>query len=792
MAVLTNAQTLTVLDELSSEPLKGVVLITQNPSLSVMTNARGQADIAVFQGASDIFIRLLGYKTQIRSFEDITNQQYEIRLEPSILNLDQVVVSGTRWRETSNDVPAQIALITSEEVALQNPQTAADLLSLSGKVFVQKSQQGGGSPMIRGFATNRLIYIIDGIRMNTAIFRGGNLQNVINLDPFATEHTEVSFGPNSVIYGSDAIGGVMSFQTLTPQFSVNDELLTTGKAILRYATANQEKTGHMDINLGWEKWALTTSFSHWDFGHLRQGKNGPDDYLKSAYVERQNGIDQVIVQEDPLLQRPSAYHQNNVMQKVRYKPNASWDFQYAYHFSQTSSYGRYDRHNRNRDGFPRYAEWNYGPQKWAMHNLLISHLGKNTWYDEMHLQLARQSFEESRIDRTFQRDDRTKNVENVDAYSVNLDWVKAVSQSNQLFYGLEFVIDDVRSSGSALNIVEGSITTGPSRYPESTWSSHAIYLSGESRLSDKLTIQAGVRYNRFILKSDFKSNLDFYPLPFSSAKVNNGALTGSIGTIYRPTDDWVIKANIGTAFRSPNVDVLGKIFDSEAGAVTVPNPSLKGEYAYNFDLGLARIIGKILKIDVAGYYTILNNAMVRRNYQLNGQDSIIYDGQLSQVQAIQNAAVAHVYGIQAGIEIKILSGLTLLSDINIQKGEEELDDQTRSPSRHAAPTFGVTRLRYRLENNCTLECNIIYQGQRNHEDLAREERGKDEIYAKDSAGQNYAPSWYTLNFKVRYGINKNWTLSGGLENITNQRYRPYSSGISGAGRNFIISLNAQF
>lgn len=108
--------------------------------------------------------------------------------------LDDVVISATRWRQTTDNVPSKIISISPEEINLQNPQTAADLLNISGKVFIQKSQQGGGSPMIRGFATNRLLYTVDGVRMNTAIFRGGNLQNVINLDPLATERAEVFSG----------------------------------------------------------------------------------------------------------------------------------------------------------------------------------------------------------------------------------------------------------------------------------------------------------------------------------------------------------------------------------------------------------------------------------------------------------------------------------------------------------------------------------------------------------------------------------------------------------------------
>ena len=144
---------------------------------------------------------------------------FQITLEDAGLSLDEIVVSATRWTQNKHDVPEKITTISTKQVALQNPQTAADLVGISDEVFIQKSQQGGGSPMIRGFATNRLLYTVDGVRMNTAIFRSGNLQNVISLDPFAIENTEVLFGPSSVIYGSDAIGGIMSFKTLTPQLS---------------------------------------------------------------------------------------------------------------------------------------------------------------------------------------------------------------------------------------------------------------------------------------------------------------------------------------------------------------------------------------------------------------------------------------------------------------------------------------------------------------------------------------------------------------------------------------------
>ncbi|WP_419213255.1 TonB-dependent receptor [Maribacter sp. X9] len=788
---LSYSQTVTIKDKETQRPLEGVVLISYAPRASVTSNTNGQAEIAVFKGAKEIQVRMLGYKTEVLNYGQLQTANFKVELEQASFDLDQVVVSATRWQQNASKIPSKIVVITGGEAAFQNPQTAADLLGSSGTVFIQKSQQGGGSPMIRGFATNRLIYTIDGVRMNTAIFRGGNLQNVINLDPFAIENTEVLFGPGSVIYGSDAIGGVMSFQTLTPQLSLTDDPLITGKAITRYSSANTEKTGHFDINIGWKKWALATSFSSWDFDNLRQGSKGPDDYLKDVYPQRQDSVDVVITQEDRLLQIPSAYSQINIMQKVRFKPNEAWDFQYGFHYSETSSYGRYDRHNRFRNGTLRYAEWDYGPQKWMMNNLNISHNGNNTVYDQMSVRLAQQSFEESRIDRSLNRDDRTTNTEKVEAYSVNLDFTKNIGARNTLYYGTEYVLNDVASEGKVTDIAMGNDSKGPSRYPNATWNSIAAYVNDELQVSDRLMLQAGLRYNQFILDADFSNNLEFYPFPFTTAKIDNGALTGSIGAVFHPTESWVFKANFGTAFRSPNVDDVGKVFDSEPGAVTVPNPDLKAEYAYNFDLGITKFFGETLKFDINGYYTILENALVRRNFQLNGEESILYDGEMSKVQAIQNAAVAHVRGVQAGVEVRLADGFKFLSDLNYQKGEEELDDGTKSPSRHAAPLFGKSRLRY-SQKDLMLEFNVMYQGERSFEDLALDEQGKDEIYAKDANGNNYSPSWYTLNLKTMYRLTDALSVSGGLENLTDQRYRPYSSGLSGAGRNFVLSLRADF
>lgn len=787
--VVAKAQVITIKDIETLQPLEMVTLSSAAPLSFATTNARGQLEISAFSGAEKIEIRFIGYKTEILSYQQLVQRMPTVYLQPTNISLDQVVVSATRWRQPIRNIPGKLTTITAREVALQNPQTAADLLGASGEVFIQKSQQGGGSPMIRGFSTNRLLIAVDGVRMNTAIFRSGNLQNVISLDPFAVENTEVLFGPGSVIYGSDAIGGVMSFQTLDAELSLNEKMLVHGNALVRHSSANNERATHFDVQVGWQKWALVTSISHIDFGDLRMGRNGPDDYLRPFYVQRQDTQDVVIANTDPLVQRQTGYGQTNLMQKIRFRPNDKWDFTYAFHYSATTDNPRYDRLIRTRNGIPRSAEWSYGPQVWQMNHFTATHSQPNAVYDQLSIRLAHQWFEESRYDRDFGDITRFERMENVDALSANLDFTKAWQNRHRLYYGLEGVYNGITSSGLDRNILTGEAVAGPSRYPESDWQSYALYATYQFDVSEKVLLQGGARYNQYALNASFDTT--FYAFPFTEANISNGALTGSMGLVVRPSDMWMMSANVSTGFRAPNIDDIGKVFDSEPGSVVIPNPNLQAEYAYNAEVSIARVFGKAVMIDLTGFYTLLDNAMVRRDFTLNGADSIMYDGELSQVQAIQNAAVATVYGLQAGLEIKLPEGFSLSGRINWQNGTEELDNGEVSASRHVAPLFGLVRLQY-ATRQLRMECNLQYNGEISYNNLNVGEQGKPYLYASDANGNPYAPAWYTLNFKAIYQLNEQLAIGTGLENITDQRYRPYSSGIAAAGRNMVLSLRANF
>lgn len=710
--------------------------------------------------------------------------------------LNDVVVSANRWEQNLREVSSRITKITPQLIQFQNPQTSADLLGISNQVFIQKSQLGGGSPMIRGFATNRVLLVVDGVRMNNAIYRSGNLQNVISFDANAVEETEVIFGPGSVIYGSDAIGGVMDFHTLKPKLSVTDKVTFSGNAFGRYSSANTEKTGHLDFNIGLNKWAFTTSVSYGDYDDLKMGSNGPEEYTRPDYqVRDENGNDIAVTNPDPNVQVPSGYDQLNLMQKVRFKPSDILDISYGFHFSETSDVPRYDRLIlKSGGGVFTSAEWYYGPQEWMMHSLNLLYTKSTSLFDQVKLTAAYQDYSESRHNRNFtggNRNRMTERFENVKALSFNLDFDKQLNGKSSLFYGAEFVNNKVGSTAQRRDIVTGALSPISTRYPDgSEWRSLAAYATLRHNLNEKVIVNAGARFNYVHTYAPYDTT--FFDFPFTEATLKNSAVNWNLGLVYSPVETWKLYGNISTGFRAPNVDDIGKVFDSQPGSVVVPNPDLEPEYAYNFEAGFAGKLSKQITFDASAYYTLLTNAIVRGDYTFNGQDSIDYDGTLSNVLALQNITEVKVYGVQAALTIDFTSSLQLFSIINYQKGKEKSieDGQYYSPT-HVAPLFGTTQVRFKKPKyQVMLYAN--YNGEIAYDDLALTERADSHLYAKDENGNPYAPSWFTLNLKGSYQLAKFVGLDAGLENIFDKRYRPYSSGITAPGRNFIATLRFKF
>ena len=784
------AQKIQVLSQQTGEAIPGVALFNKDKSKSAITNFDGFADISSFNQDERITFQHIAHAALWQTKSQILTANGQVFLITDASSLDEVVLSVSKFGQKKRDIPQQIVSVTSDDVLFRNPQTAADLLQSSGQVYVQKSQLGGGSPLIRGFSTNRLLIAVDGVRFNTAIFRGGNVQNIISIDPFAVARTEVILGPGSVVYGSDAVGGVMNFYTKKPVFSFKQGTTFSGNTTLRYATANKEKTGHFDFNIGAKKWAFLTSVTYSDFDNLRMGSHGPDDYLRTQYVETLNGVDTVVQNQNPKIQRPTAYSQINTMQKVRYMPNNNWNFDLGLFYTTTTDYPRYDRLIRTSNDALRSAVWDYGPQQWFSGNLQIQNTPQtNTFFDKSAFTLSFQHFTESRSDRDFGAPFLYKTQEKVAAYTTAWDFEKKIKKA-KLNYGVEYIFNKVGSRGLKTDILSGTSQQDVSRYPDgSSWQSLAGYMSTQFALAENISFLGGLRYSHIIVAAQFDTSL--FALPFTEATINTGALTGTAGVTWNPNQTLGWRLNFGTAFRAPNIDDIGKVFDSEPGSVVVPNPDLKPEYAYNGDLGVSLNFENKIKLDFAGFYTILEDALIRRDFSLDGESQIVYQGELSTIQAIQNASRAQVYGFEAGLEFAFSKAVKLSSQYNITKGFAQDQQGTKQALRHAAPAYGNTHIVYKKEK-LTLDVFAVYNGQFDFEDLAPSQQNNAFLYAADQNGNPYAPKWYTLNFSGQYKFSKAFQLTATLENITDQRYRPYSSGLSAPGRNLILAATYTF
>lgn len=703
------------------------------------------------------------------------------------LNLDELVLSVSKWEQNKNEIPQKIVDINQKTIIRNNPQTSADMMSQTGAVFVQKSQLSGGSPMIRGFATNRVLMVIDGVRMNNAIYRSGNLQNIISIDPQTLQKAEVVFGPGAIIYGSDAIGGVMDFHTTEPLFSSAKKTMFKANIMTRYASVNHEKTIHGNVNVAGKKWAIFSAFTYSDFDDLKMGKRGGhESYLRKNYIQRIGGTDSILENKNLLVQKFSGYEQLNLLQKFKVTISEHLHFQYGFHFSQTSTAPRYDRLLQVRNNRLRFAEWNYGPMIWRMHHANLVHTKKNFMYDEARFTAAYQHYNESRIERSYRSNNRNIQSEKVAAFSINWDAFKTMGKS-ELFYGIEWVNNKVGSVGLKENISTGNRVPSLSRYPDgSLWSSAGLYISHKRNTGKKFTMLQGLRLSSNRLSANFDTS--FIAFPYLAASIKDAALTANLGWVYRAKPGLQFNANFSTGYRMPNIDDIGKLFETSPGLVIVPNPNLKSEYAFNAELGVRYQRGNIGSIEINGFFTRLNNAIVRRPFKFNGADSINIGGGNNAVEALQNAAFANVYGIQTMFSIKLHQQFTLLNFANWIEGKETDDNKNvQVPLRHAPPFFGNTQLKYE-KGKLSATAFIEYNAAVSYNKLAPSERAKFDIYAKDGNGNPYAPSWYTVNLRTAYQCNTKTVFTLSWENISNQQYRPYSSGIVASGSNLIISL----
>ncbi|MGB0881572.1 MAG: TonB-dependent receptor plug domain-containing protein [Vicingaceae bacterium] len=782
------SQSIKVQNKENKAGIEGVFVYNKSKSITSLSDSSGVVDISNFSKKDTLIFTHQSFKTFIIQKINIGNT---ISLTEQAIIIPTYEIIAEQEKNKALEVTSKIDRIDAKTVQFNNPQTAAEMLELSGSVYLQKSQMGGGSPIIRGFEANRVLLVVDGVRMNNAIYRSGHLQNAITIDNSIIDKTSIIYGSNSVIYGSDAIGGVVHYETKSPIFKNELDSVKNNKAntYLRYATANQEKTGHFDFNLGSKKIAAITSVTYSDFSDLTMGRVANSDYpnfgVVKNFVERVGNEDVVTRKKDFAQQVGTGYSQLDLLEKISFKVSDDFILTLNTQYSTSSDVPRYDQltdlNSSKADDF-KWAEWNYGPQNRLLGSLSAKIKTDNKWFSKMEILTHYQKIDEDRVSRRFGSDFRTTREEDVSVFGANIDFVKINTEKSRWYYGVEFIHNTVESSAFSEDIVTANKSIASTRYPDngSQLSSAGAYITYKNKFSKNATYSFGGRYSYNSLSAAF-ADTTFIKLPFNEIKTTNGALTGNAGLVYHPNKKWNIQMAISSGYRSPNVDDVGKVF-AKRNYVMVPNDQLTPEYSYNAELGITKAFGEEdLVINAVGYYTLLQNAIVRDFYELNGLDSIMYEGEQMLLQTNKNSSEADIYGVSFNLKAKFSNDVHLKSTLNYTVGTNTALDV---PFAHIPPLYGRTDIIV-TSDPLTMAFYVKYQGQKKIEDYSP--FGEDN---EDKATIDGTPAWQTFNMRAEMKLSKSVSIQAALENMLDVHYRPFASGVSGAGRNFIFTLRA--
>jgi hemoglobin/transferrin/lactoferrin receptor protein len=797
------------------EPLEGAAVLGIPQNWSAYTDRNGELSIEL---ADTVLVSYLGMIPLRLSWTELQARQGVINLQSAGLMLTEVVVGSNRLRK---DLSQEKSIIQALDMQRAQVSTPAEALAAEAGAYVQMSQLGGGSPVLRGFEANRVLLVIDGVRMNNAIYRSGHLQNAITVDENALAWLEVSYGAGALAYGSDALGGVIHFHTKNPLPVKGKAKKWSSRAGFRASTATAENSLQGELTYQSSRWSSYTAITASRFGDLRTGSRRPADYpnfgRRDQYVVRENGQDIVRNNSDPDLQIGSGYEQLDVLQKVNWQatPNLRWQLNLQH--STSGDLPRFDRLIERRNGQLRFAEWYYGPQNRTLASVQLNWQANRRWADELRLIAAHQLIDEDRYDRRFGDNFREENTVHVKVNTLTLDINRRFGPQTLLQYGGLLRYDEVEAQASRRSIVDNqTIKDVNSRYPSQGSDLQAadafLQIRHHHRDSSLLT-ELGARYSSQSLYAQFGANDPIaWPEFYLDGITNKNQSVNGAGGISWRRGQWQLRSHLATGFRAPNIDDYAKFREND-GFVQIPNPDLAPETSRSVDASVAYHWKAAGRLQLTAYRTWLSNVMVRENFQLpDGTDFFLDAGDTLFVQAIINADQARVWGLSLAYRHQLHTNWRLTGQLHYTYGRRDLSTKEGTlqevPLDHIPPLYGQLRMEYH-SGNWEMAVQSQFQAAKALEDYAVSgisQAGDELIYDRLGTsdnleltptrenGQSFAGSyaWWVLNLRGSYRIGKHLRLRANVNNVFDLHYRSFASGISAPGRNMVFGVYAWF
>lgn len=800
-----------VLDGVSGFPLEGVALYDSSKTKAVLTDLDGKAPLSLFEINDSITVQFFGFESlKIKLERQEIENGVTLSLNPKDQTLDEVILSVARNATTRKQIAEKVTVIDAKTIQLQRPATGAELVGLSPGVRIQKSQGGGGSPVIRGFEANRILMVVDGVRMNNAIYRSGHLQNAITINPNIIERVEVVYGSSSVGYGSDALGGVIHYYTKTPL--INSEKKTSFSFSSDFSSANNASINSFSSEISFKKWASLSSISYSGFGDIRMGKNrthGFDDWGYTPFYSN-NSRDTYsplpLANENPLIQKNTGYNQLDLFQKFLVQLNDRYQLVLNIQFSNSSDIPRYDKLIEEKNDKLRFAEWYYGPQKRLLIAPQLKLFPQKKFMNSGRITFAYQAIEESRNSRNFENLIRKIQKEKVDVMSLNGDFEFSYTDEHSFSYGFEATYNAVQSFayGKELVVEQNQIIDllssppFPTRYPSkgSSYDSFAGFVNWIWDFNPKLTLNFGARFTSTNLEARWREYYNVNAL-LDMVNLDSTALTNTLALTYRPSEKIQWNAIISNGFRNPNIDDVGKIRESQ-GLLVVPNPFLFPEYAYNFEFGVKKYFNQSKNyISFRAFTTLLSSHIGRNNYSIFADTStpddstIIYNGEEVETIANNNLGNRYLYGGSVDGYISFSKPLSIRGNLSII---EAAKSEKYGPLPSISPAFGRIFIQYQKDKWLS-HLSYQFSDKKNVEDYSN--GGEDGLEETPLLSENpilYAgtPAWSELSWLAQFHFNERTVFRVALDNILDVHYRPFASGISAPGRNLKLGINYTF
>jgi len=755
-----NAQEILVIDAITGLPIEGVSIVSKVQKFSITSNKEGKLNISFFNPEDTLRIQHLSYQTIQKTKSSIKKKTIQLFLKTNSLENVEILESRVQSFEntlTYLNVTPLIILNT------QSTQTA-DLLEKTMGISIQNSQNGGGSPNLRGMEANRLLIIVDGIPLNNTIFRSGHLQNTSIINPVFLKSAEVLFGPASVAYGNGAMGGAILFNTRPPKNKNSTEF------IQQYESSSNAVFASILSNYTLQNSANISGFSLKSYGDLKMGRNrkhGFANWGKEAIITKEN------------IQKETAYQQADFFHKTLFRLNESNFLLFNSQYSTSSNINRFDQLNNIKEEKQEYKYWYYGPQKRFFQSIRLKNYFKSLLADEAVFTVAYQNIKESRHKQKNGDNLMNNRTEYLQIFDFKSDFLKQIN-TVKLNYGFDSRFQKLNSEANLSK--ENSLLYNTSRYPDggTTVLNNAIYSQVNLQCTKNIMLLAGSRYSINSLTASFQDIITIH-LPFHEISVKNRSLSNSFQLLYKLNNGLTFNGAISNGFRNPNTDDIGKIFSKNNISVIMPNNQLSAEKSLNIEMGLQLKIKNLINLQIQVFQTQITDAIERREATLNGLDSIVYDGEMMKVMMNTNIGSATIKGLNFTYQLNINDHFSHNTIINVIEGKAA----DNLPLAHIPPTNIISSVKY-MHKQQSIDLSVHYNGLKKAEDYDLE--GVDNLEEATIIGN---PSWCIINLKYQTTIDKNLTFIGGIHNIMDIHYKTFGSGISASGRNFSLTLQAK-